>query len=79
MEISGFHITIHGDRSVGIFDNHIRLEGKFSFSDEEELNTYIIGLKDLHEQTFDAGVTIETFEEAKQKVIDELISKGYYI
>ncbi|MFW6246547.1 MAG: hypothetical protein ACOC22_00025 [bacterium] len=72
MIVRGFHITIHGDPSVGIFDNRFRLEGEFSFFDEEELNTYIIRLKDLHQQTFDAGVTIETFEESNQKVIDEL-------
>lgn len=65
MIVSGFHITVHGDRTVGLFDMNYRIEGEFFFENEEELNTYIIGLKDLHEQTFDAGVTIETFEQRK--------------
>lgn len=72
MIASGFHITIHGDPSVGIFDRNYRIEGEFYFEDEDELNTYIIGLKDLHVQTFDAGVTIETFEQRNQDIIDEL-------
>lgn len=72
--IYGFHITHHCDPSVGLFDMHYRIEGVFNFEDEDEYIKYVIGLKELHEQTFDTIVSIETFEERNEKIIDELDS-----
>ena len=65
---SGFIITVHGDPSVGIFNMEFRLEGEFYFENEDELNTYIMGLVDLHVETFDSPVTIETFEERNREI-----------
>ena len=75
MVVSGFYITVHGDQSVGLFDRKFRIEGEFYFEDENELNVYIAGLADLHLQTFDGQVSVETFEERNQSIINMLNSE----
>lgn len=74
---TGFIITVHGDPSVGLFDTQFRLEGEFYFENEDELNTYILGLKELHEETFDAPVSIITYEKNRQDILKELNDLRY--
>lgn len=66
MKISGFNVTIYGDTNIGLSDQNYKIVGNFYFDNEEELNDYITGLKDLHQKTFNSGVKIETFEEKNQ-------------
>lgn len=68
MKVSGFYVTIYCNE---LPNQKYRVEGNFNFINDDELNNYIIKLKELHEQTFNCGVKIEILDDSNDsKIID---------
>jgi hypothetical protein len=70
IKVSKFHITIHGDESVGIWDQRFELGPDFYFEDKEHLKGFIEKLQRVFKTTFGEPVSIETQEEL-DKINDE--------
>ena len=66
-KISGFHIIVKGDPSVGIADKELKLEGEFYFDDNEELQKFKNNLKQTFEN-YCGEVSVDTFEEYQIKI-----------
>jgi len=67
IEIDGFHVTSHGDPSVGIFDAEWKVSEKFYFDNQDELNAFKEGLKRVFEN-YCGEVSIETFNERQTQI-----------
>lgn len=63
IKVEKFQITITGDPSVGIFDQHYELGSEFYFEDENELREFKRDLQILFECNFGEKAYVETQEE----------------
>lgn len=63
IKVSKFQITIPGDPSVGIWDQHYMLGSEFYFEDENELLEFKRDLRMLFERNFGEKAYVETQEE----------------
>lgn len=69
-KITGFHIIVKGDPSVGVANSEWKLEGEFYFDDEEELQLFKKNLKLAFEE-YCGEISIDTFEEYQKKINSE--------
>lgn len=70
IEVSGFHIILQGDPTVGIMDSEWNLFDDFYFDNQKELDKFKEELSIIFEG-YCGAVTIETFNERELRVEQE--------
>jgi len=70
IEVSGFHVILKGDSSVGMLDSEWELSNNFYFDNQEELDAFKNELSLMFEG-YCGAVTIETFNERELRVEQE--------
>lgn len=78
IQVKGFHVKLHGDHSVGIWDAYYTVEGEFFFESKEDLEEFRESLRKTFELVSDMGISVDAFEEIKaaddfEKETDERI------